>query len=395
MTQNKIAIGAIFKNEFNYILEWLAWHQLAGFQYFYIADNESTDGTRALLEAISDFDDSIKIFYQPTVELFTQVRAYNTILNLSDPDIESILFIDGDEFLVHDSYQNGQEYKYLEDILKESDVGIVCINWRTYGSSELSHYDDRPVTERFTFHLSDKTPSTNCYLKSVSKVRFIRSVQPHRATLNPAYKIVSADGQVLNSFTHIIDKKFVVTNQPSGMSAQIVSSPLRVNHYVIKSEEEFHQKALRGGVMNSKDVKTMSYFQFHNFSDAQTIIPEGKLIDLKDQINKLSDKVNISLFSKKFRGTVDISDKDTIKGWLTDEEGMGNGYKLSIFINGIFTSYINCKYFRQDVLDAGFSSDGFCEFRYQHPQTLKQGDKVEVFIFGSNVKLGGNAMITI
>lgn len=395
MINNKIAIGAIFKNEFNYILEWFAWHQLAGFQFFYIADNESTDGTRALLEAISHFDDSIKVFYQPTAELFTQVRAYNTILNSCDPDIESILFIDGDEFLIHDSYQNGEEYRYLDAILKDSDVGIVCINWRTYGSSGLLHYDNRPVTERFTFHLSDKTPSTNCYFKSVSKIRFIKSVQPHRATLDPARKIVGADGQLLDSFTHIIDNKFVITNQPSGMSEKIVSSPLRVNHYVIKSEEEFHQKALRGGVMNSTDVKNMSYFHFHNFSDEQTIIPERKMIDLNDQINKLSAQVNLSLFSKKFRGSVDMSDKDIIRGWLTNEEGIGNGYKLSVFINGLFSSYMICKYFRRDVLDAGLSVDGYCGFRYQHPRPLEKGDQVEIFIFGSKVKLNGNVKITI
>jgi len=45
----KIAIVAIFKNEFSYILEWISYHLEIGEDHFYIADNVSDDGTSQLL----------------------------------------------------------------------------------------------------------------------------------------------------------------------------------------------------------------------------------------------------------------------------------------------------------------------------------------------------------
>ena len=47
-----IAIGAIFRNEKEYILEWIAWHQSQGIDKFIIYDNESDDGTFELLELL-------------------------------------------------------------------------------------------------------------------------------------------------------------------------------------------------------------------------------------------------------------------------------------------------------------------------------------------------------
>ncbi|HBD0355695.1 TPA: glycosyltransferase family 2 protein, partial [Escherichia coli] len=42
-------IGAIFKNEGPYILEWIAYHQSIGVDRFYIVDNVSNDTSSELL----------------------------------------------------------------------------------------------------------------------------------------------------------------------------------------------------------------------------------------------------------------------------------------------------------------------------------------------------------
>ena len=45
-----LAICAIAKNEGPYFHEWIEWHRKQGVEKFYIYDNESTDGTREVLE---------------------------------------------------------------------------------------------------------------------------------------------------------------------------------------------------------------------------------------------------------------------------------------------------------------------------------------------------------
>ena len=105
----KIAIGAIFRDEYEYIIEWLAWHQIAGFDTFYIADNASSDGSTALLEALSDLG-FISLIYQPVIEKRVQILAYNRVIEMAMGRVESILFIDADEFLTHESMKDGAEF---------------------------------------------------------------------------------------------------------------------------------------------------------------------------------------------------------------------------------------------------------------------------------------------
>ncbi|MDE7451045.1 MAG: glycosyltransferase family 92 protein [Alistipes sp.] len=48
--EHYLAVCAIAKNEGPYFVEWIEWHRRQGVDKFYIYDNESTDGTRELLE---------------------------------------------------------------------------------------------------------------------------------------------------------------------------------------------------------------------------------------------------------------------------------------------------------------------------------------------------------
>ena len=49
----RLAVGAIFKNEGPYVLEWVAFHRVLGIERFFIADNNSSDETTVLLAALA------------------------------------------------------------------------------------------------------------------------------------------------------------------------------------------------------------------------------------------------------------------------------------------------------------------------------------------------------
>lgn len=391
MTKNgKIAIGAIFKDEFNYILEWIAWHKLAGFSFFYIADNGSTDGTTSLLEAISEIDAGVTVFYQPTVDSNSQERAYNTIHNLCSAEIESILFIDADEFLAHDSYQNGAEYIHLENILNGNDIGMVAINWRCYGSSGFERYSNEPVVERFTHHCADIEFSKNHYIKSASKIAYTQKNTPHFSSIDPSYKMVDVRGGVLNEFI-VSEESWKSCTNVTGISKKITSSPLRINHYVIKSRDEFNYiKAKRGRSWGlSRQMIDENYFKAHDYYDQQRTIPQQKIADLILEIRSINNKLLQSTYSKKISGHVDISNTDVIIGWASDENGSSAKIKINIFINGVFVSSSLCKYYRKDVMSAGKSTNGFCGFKFQHPKKLNIGDRVLVLINANSTLLKG------
>ena len=156
-----IGIGAIFRDEYDYLLEWFAWHRIAGFQRFLIADNSSSDGTTALLEAFFELG-LIQLIYQPVLEKRAQIAAYARLSVLAlHEGVDAVLYIDAEEFLVHESLTDGEERRCLENLLEDPRVGMVGINWRTFGSSGHTIQTADPVIYRFIDHATKASPVIN------------------------------------------------------------------------------------------------------------------------------------------------------------------------------------------------------------------------------------------
>ena len=59
-----------------------------------------------------------------------------------------ILFIDADEFVTHESMEDGAEIKHLTILFNDESVGMVGINWRTFGSSGHKNTSNDLIIER-------------------------------------------------------------------------------------------------------------------------------------------------------------------------------------------------------------------------------------------------------
>ncbi|WP_236184581.1 glycosyltransferase family 2 protein [Pseudomonas juntendi] len=393
----EIRIGTIFKNEYDYILEWLAWHRIGGFSKFIIADNGSTDKTLQLIEALSS-KGMTDIMYQPKLLGNSQLTAYRRISEKFVDRENTVLFLDADEFLVHESFADGAEYSELSKLMSNPEVGMVGINWRCFGSSGLEKKDDRPVLERFNYCSGDEMHGKNCHLKSATKLAFAYQIGPHISYLYPPYKRIDSTGAPLTEFIEI--ERGVVTpatGMPKGIAKHVISGPLRVNHYVIKSKEEFVRKKLNRGDAMGGDLtlKDSSYFEIHDFKDVFYKLPDSKLDSLKKEIKNLKAALETSVFTEKLIGAVDKSNDKFISGWVCRQDGGSADIKLSVFVNGVFRSYFRANYFRPDLKDKNISQDGMCGFYFHHESTLKQGDEVEVKVFGNTCSLMGSRMSVI
>lgn len=394
----KIAIGAIFKNEFEYILEWLAWHQIAGFRDFCVADNNSTDRTTSLLEALDSLN-LIRVFYQPTVEKNAQYTAYRKLCQTHIGVYDAFVFIDADEFLVHESNTPGAEYRHLSELASQEEVGMVGINWKCYGSSGHELSSDLPVTERFTQHASDQETNKNNHLKSLTKLAIFYELGPHISYPYPPYKRVDVKGQEINEFIEFVQGKAEAAKaMPTGISKNIVSSPLRVHHYVIKSREEFTKKKLGQGdpMGGERYKKTIDYFNNHNYSEEESNFPQSRIDALKAEIHKLRLLVDEqTVFSKKLMGAVDKSNENFISGWICEQGGRTPEVYATVFVNGIYQGKAKAASFRPDLRDHKISSTGFSGFQWHHAKPLKAGDVVDVKVYGNSCSLMGNKTVVI
>ncbi|MDB5506212.1 MAG: glycosyl transferase, family 2 [Devosia sp.] len=254
MPDHSLAIVAIVKNEGPYLLEWLAFHRAVGVEQFFIYDNASDDGSTELLAGLHRLGVVTHIPFPTPPDTAPQLAAYTDAMDHFADRATWFAFIDADEFLTPaDPTQS--VVGILSGMGRE--VGAVVINWAIYGSSEQRDGAAGLVIERFT-HRADADFPVNLHYKSVVRGRAFRAVQanPHHFKLRFGYRSVHIDGAPLDR------------RSPSGLSAALHWSPLRLNHFVIKSRAEFEKKKIaRGRAMIGGAARTLRFFKSHDRND--------------------------------------------------------------------------------------------------------------------------------
>lgn len=226
-----LALVAIVKNETQYILEWIAYYRTIGVPDIILYDNDTDEEGRNLLGRLSAAG-IIKLLRWPTIDKVSpQLSAYEHALARFSGEFEFLAFFDADEFLcVNVDINLSQWLANLPDA-----VGAIAVNQHVFGSSGRTEAGAGLVTERFA-QAAEEQYSENKWVKSIYRSDSVREiVNPHRGILRHGNYLLPNGAQAFD---------------PEDMSGRAISvdfSILKVNHYIIKSLEEFMIKRARGG----------------------------------------------------------------------------------------------------------------------------------------------------
>ena len=184
--EKKIAICAIGRNENRYAVEWVEHYKKIGVSKIFVYDNyfgNETPLAETLKDYVADgFVEITDIHDRPDL----QCRAYEHCYKRHGNEYAWIGFLDFDEYLRWQSRKNIEQM-----FARYKDGEQVLINWRLFTDNGLTHYDPRPLKERFTevmpldTHVKYNFPE-NDHVKTfvrggLGEVRFIG---PHVAELN-------------------------------------------------------------------------------------------------------------------------------------------------------------------------------------------------------------------
>ena len=240
-----LAVCAIAKDEGSYFKEWIEWHRSMGVDKFYIYDNESSDNTR---EVLSPYIESGVVEYRYFPGYRKQLAAYDDCFERHRLDTRWIAFIDLDEFIV--PVKDKSIPQFLE---RFEDAPVVEINWLVYGSGGAQKRLPGGVMERFHCH-SLPGNILNRHVKSIVNPRRVFSVIG-------CHEVARINGKALDSHGDIITRNF--------RDREPQQDVIRINHYAVRSYEEFIEKQSRGRASGKKRTVPTAYFEEYDLNDIE------------------------------------------------------------------------------------------------------------------------------
>ncbi|WP_162300815.1 glycosyltransferase family 2 protein [Alkalilacustris brevis] len=258
---------ATMKNEGPFILEWVAYHRLIGFDEIIIFANDCTDGSDRLLAAL-DAAGLIRYFDNtPTPEGLPadpQNRAYRRAFEMEAVrNAEWIMVLDADEFF---NIHAGRGH--LDDLFAAlpDDADAFGPTWRIFGNGGITRFEDAPVITRFTRAAPRELPvSFNHYgLKTMFRPGPVHRLGIHRPHFKGHYKRPDTPLKWLNGSGEDVTEHFRVRGW-SASAATVGYDLAEVNHYMIKSSEVFLMKRWRG-TANSSDPDRINFDYFDQFN---------------------------------------------------------------------------------------------------------------------------------
>jgi Glycosyl transferase family 2 len=278
-----VGVAAIFRNEKPYILEWLAHHRLLGVERFFVADNDSNDGTSELLRSLADCGFLSFHRFPSPAGATPQLPAYRMLLREHGHEVDWMAFIDADEFI----WPMGEERSlpaFLDAMARRHpDMGALVLNWASFGSGGQLHHMPGLVVERFTWH-AEPEHFIHSPIKTVLRPRdFVDFSCCHNALLKPGRLHLHTNGEPRQpdpDYADIPQKRFI-------RSARTCWEGFRVNHYVVKSYQEFDQRKRTKGRAFFARPLNQDYFLWHDLNQVQALPDPAYLARLREEMDHI------------------------------------------------------------------------------------------------------------
>jgi hypothetical protein len=277
-----LSICAVYRDEAPYLREWVEFHRLVGVERFFLYNNDSVDDHREALAPYLD-DGSVTIHDWP--QWPAHVQTYDDCLKRHREDSRWIAFIDLDEFLF------SPQKTPLPVLLREyEEFPGVGVNWAAFGSSGHETRPSGLVLESYVRRT--EAIGVNRHIKSI--------VNPMRVRAFASTHFFMFDRGLT-----VDERRRPITGPPLSMTEGVSFERLRVNHYVIKSEEEFRLKVARGPA----DAALMSMRMRNRFSEARLARMARKYNNIEDRtIQMYLGELKEALARHEPPGPVPVSD---------------------------------------------------------------------------------------
>jgi hypothetical protein len=284
-------IISTMKDEGPFILEWISYYLSIGFTHFLVASNDCSDGTDKILKRLEKLGIVAHLDNPGPWPQGPQGGAYEKAM--AHPwykEAEWILVCDADEFLDIRVGDNTLDALFAE----VPDATLFSFVWQLFGHGGQIEFEDGFVTERMTRAADPRQihPKTCRAFKTLFKNDGVfSSISTHRPKRpDPArrqdIRWVDGDGDSMNALFPVMGWSF--TNTGLGFGDRLG----RMNHYAVRSLDNYLMKRLRGDVNTTSFHKKMeesgeSYWKLHCWNTVEETSILSKLPRAKERLAEL------------------------------------------------------------------------------------------------------------
>lgn len=248
-----------FKNAARFLPEWIEFHQIVGFEHFYLYNNNSTDD---YLDALAPYRDegTVTLYDWPDTPAFP--KADQHCLAHHQHEARWIAFLDDDEFLFP---ARGSDVRKI--LRKYEPYPALAVHWLMFGSSGHLRPPEGLVLE-------------NYLLRSDSISPIIKSIVNPRRVAAPAstHHWLYRNGNVASDE----NEQPAETSQSVPATAQV----LRINHYWSKSLEDGEKKVARGPVDQWTIENPRSMELWHEFDSGMNQVEDREILRFLPELKR-------------------------------------------------------------------------------------------------------------
>jgi len=245
--QHNVSICAIFKDEADYLKEWIEFHKIVGVEHFYLYNNKSSDNYMEVLSPyIAEGTVSLKDWPKPQ----SQMAAYKDFMDHHARETKWVGFIDLDEYVVPN--KTDTIYDFLKGFENRSSV---IIYWKNFGTSGFTKRStNRLITEDFTVAWPKYVDIGKFFFNT--KYAYTPDLKRNAHMHYMWSKNKGIELPPVNVFDRICT--YGINSVPCD------DMPIQINHYLLKSYHEYTQKkAKRGGGVHPVGMHNYEYFFAH------------------------------------------------------------------------------------------------------------------------------------
>lgn len=250
------------RNEGPFVLEWIAHHRALGVSDFLVYTNDCDDGTDALLDALAAAD--IVTHVRQTPE--GRSVQWQALRAAKDHPAYALadwaLCIDCDEFVVLK-----EPHADLPGLIGAAGADAILLPWRLFGSGGHLDFAEEPVTARFlrAAPVTILFPAAARFFKTLFRVAAFRRPGVHRPKPKPGHQAHWVDGSGKPLPPAFAEAEEAILNPV----AEVACGAVQLNHYSLRSAEDFLVKRRRGLPNRSRKALDAAYWAERNFASVE------------------------------------------------------------------------------------------------------------------------------